>query len=396
MRHLANFAHGLLLALALAGAPCHGSADESPRGSGEQFDSAPLAIPFLADRAYESRLQVLRKLGEFEGYHSWAVTYDSDGLALRAVMNVPTSPAPASGYPVIVMAHGNAGAHAESLYRRFYSSEQDSDAYRDLVRNNPLVRFAREGFVVFQPDYRGHGDSENRGKHGGAWQVDRHGNRALDRHGKPVPRVLDNDGLRFNGWLYTAYYTIDVLNLVAALTAFEQAPVALDAEKLFAWGRSLGGDVVARAITCSDRFKAASLWAPATTSLWDQAHHYHYDSPHYADGLSMETLLVELKTYNDVHGARLRARDLDPANFIDRVETPVLIQVSEDDTGVRSAWSIEYHYALLEHGVETSLRLYPGEDHVFRGAVYEQAVQADLDFFRSRLRPGSGRSRDVE
>lgn len=359
-----------------------------PAGEPDGQNAAAISIPSLSERRYVSSLKILQELGTFEGYRSYAVEYDSDGLALRAVMNIPLADMPAAGYPVILLNHGNALAGGEDHFREYYSTEQDSEAYKRLIRSNPLVRYAREGFVVFQPDYRGHGYSENYGKHGGAWQTDRNGNRVFNKAGKPVPRVLDDDGLRFNGFLYSAYYTIDVLNLLAALSSIEDLPAGLrlDLGNLFAWGRSLGGDVTARAIACTDKIRAVSLWVPATTSLWDQAHHYHYDSPDYADGLAMETLFVELKKYNEAYGTRLLTRDLIPNNFIDQVTSPVMIQVSLNDRGVRSAWGIEYHYELQEYGVETELRIYPGDDHVFQAEIYEQAVQADLEFFRSHMR----------
>jgi dienelactone hydrolase len=372
----------LALGSLVFGAPLAG---DEHAGVGDGIAQAPISMARLSERPYASSMEIIAELGSFEGYRSFAVGYDSDGLALRAVMNVPSSPAPSRGYPVVILSHGNAGDRAEALFRQYYSTDQRSAGYEELVAHNPLVRFAREGFVTLQPDYRGHGDSETRGKHPGAWQRDRHGEIARDLNGNPVPRVLDDDGLRFNGWLYTAYYTIDVLNLVAALSSFEQAPSVLDLENLFAWGRSLGGDVTARVLVCSDRVRAASLWVPATTSMWDQAHHYHYDSPLHADGLSMENLLVELRRYNAVYGTQLRTSDLVPSLYLGQVDSPVLIQVSRDDQGVRSAWGIQFHYELLEQGVPTELRVHAGTDHVFKGETYEQAVQADLAFFRRHM-----------
>jgi len=373
---------GLLLVftvVAWADEPLSGDARES---------RAAITIPELSERDYVSSLRLIGELGQFEGYRSYAVEYDSDGLRLRAVLNTPVSEMPEKGYPVIVMNHGNALAAGNDFFRDYYSTDQESQDYTKLIRSNPLTRFAREGFAVFQPDYRGHGYSETHGKHDGYWQLDRHGERALNRFGKPVPRVMDDDGLRFNGFLYSAYYTIDVLNLLAAMQVFENPPpnLRLDLDNLFMWGRSLGGDVTARVIACTDMVRAASLWVPATTSLWDQAHHYHFDSPHYADGLAMETLLVELQTHNEVIGGELVTRDLVPNNFLDQVSAPVIVQVSMEDEGVRSAWGIQYHYELLEYGVESELRIYPGKDHVFRGDTLEQAIQADLAFFRAHMR----------
>ena len=215
---------------------------------------------------------------------------------------------------------------------------------------------------------------------------DRNGNPAVNKQGQTVPRSLDDEGLRANGWLYTSYYTIDVLNLLAAIRSDAAiGPARLDRASVFMWGHSLGGDVAARAFTCAKGVMAASLWSPATTSLWDQAHHYHHDSI-YANGTSLEDLFVELKTYNRVHHTALRARDMAPSNFIEQVRGPVLLQVSENDDGVRSAWAIEYAYELQEYGVRAALLTYPGTDHSFKGEVLEKAIQADLAFFRAQVR----------
>jgi len=350
------------------------------------MQSAPIAIQTLTQRDYQSSLEITRKLGDFDGYSSFAVAWESDGLRLTAVMNVPGTVMPDRGYPVLVMNHGNANNRWDT-FRDYYSHEQDSDAYRALPMSGLITRYAREGFVVVFPDYRGHGYSETNGKSEGHWQLDRHGNRIVNRQGEYVSRILDDDGLRFGGWLYTAHYTVDVLHLIGALASIENPPdgVRIDYDNLFLWGRSLGGDVTARAMTASNRVTAATLWVPATLSLWDQAHHYHYDSPCCADGFSLEALFVELQKYNAVHDTNLVARDLDPANFIDQVDNPVLVQVSIDDTGVRSAWGIQYHYALQEYGVPTDLRVYDGDAHVFRGEVLEEAIRADLAFFRAHM-----------
>ena len=340
----------------------------------------------MTHRDYVSSLEVTQKFGDFAGYSSYSVAWQADGLRLTAIMNVPDGSAPDGGHPVLIMNHGNANNRWES-FKDYYSDEQDTDAYRALPMTGLITRYAREGFVVFFPDYRGHGCSETSGKSEGHWQLDRHGNKIKNQQGEPVPRIFDKDGLRFGGWLYTAHYTIDILHLIAALESLDDLPdgVRIDTGNLFLWGRSLGGDVTARAMTVSDQVTAATLWVPATLSLWDQAHHYHYDSPCCADGFSLEALFVELQKYNAVHDTRLVARDLNPANFIQQVGNPVLIQVSIADTGVRSAWGIQYHYALQEHGVPTELRIYDGSDHMFKGDVLEQAIRADLAFFRSHM-----------
>ena len=348
--------------------------------------TAPISIPYLTHRDYQSSLRITRKLGDFSGYSSYAVAWDSNGLLQSAVMNVPASAMPAAGFPVLIMNHGNANNRWDEL-KKYYSTDQEAASYRELSFTELITRFAREGFVVLAPDYRGHGYSETNGKNKGYWQLDRQGHKVIDKQGEHVPRIFDNNGLRFGGWLYSAHYTIDILNLIAAIRSIDNPPdsLSIDRGNLFLWGRSLGGDVTARAMTASNKVKAASLWVPATTSLWDQAHFYHYDSPTVADGFSLEALAVEIGKYNRVHGTQLVARDLNPANFIEQVRNPVMIQVSIDDPDARSAWGIEYHFELQEYGVPTVLKIYPGDAHVFAGDLLERAIQADLEFFRAAM-----------
>ncbi len=361
-------------------------------GSNSYADQSAISIPGLIERDYESSLTVRQKLGDFDGYSSYSVNWDSDGLQQSAIMNVPSADAPAGGFPVMIMCHGNSNGRWDTI-KDYYSTEQASSDYRQLPFTPLITRYAQEGYIVLLPDYRGHGFSETNGRNPGHWQLDTKGDRLQDKQGSDIPRIMDDDGLRFGGWLYTAHYTIDILNLMAALTSFDNPPddLKLDPNNLFLWGRSLGGDVAARAMLVNPQVKAASLWVPATMSLWDQAHYYHYDAPNYADGFSLEALMVEVEKYNAFHDTRLNVEDLNPARFVSRLSpfNKVLVQVSIDDPGARSAWGIQYHHALRAQKIPTELVVYPGPDHVFKGETLEKAIEADLEFFRSHRPAGT-------
>ena len=109
--------------------------------------SAPIAIQTLTQRDYPSTLEITRKLGDFDGYSSYAVAWQSDGLRLTAVMNVPGAAMPDRGYPVLVMNHGNANNYWDT-FKDYYSEAQDTEAYRALHMTGLLTRYAKEGFVV--------------------------------------------------------------------------------------------------------------------------------------------------------------------------------------------------------------------------------------------------------
>ena len=83
--------------------------------------------------------------------------------------------------------------------------------------------FARNGYIVIRPDYRGHGDSE----------------------GKPA----------------TAYdtpaYTIAVLNAMASAQRLPEA----DPHRVGMWGHSMGGTITLRAMVVNADIKAGVIWA---------------------------------------------------------------------------------------------------------------------------------------
>ncbi|MBM3190352.1 MAG: alpha/beta fold hydrolase, partial [Chloroflexi bacterium] len=96
--------------------------------------------------------------------------------------------------------------------------------YRPTERYLAYVdAFARNGYIVLRPDYRGHGDSE----------------------GEPTS-IFASPG-----------YTVDVLNAVAAIQRFPDA----DPQRIGMWGHSMGGQITLRAMVVSAEIKAGVIWA---------------------------------------------------------------------------------------------------------------------------------------
>src|SRR5213075_2420317 len=109
-------------------------------------------------------------------------SYRSDGLKIFGLLTVPNGRKPAAGWPVIIFNHGYI---PPSQYR------------------------TTERYVVFKPDYRGHGSSEGQ---------------PSSAYGSPG-------------------YTVDVLNAVTTLQRYPDA----DRNRIGMWGHSLGGNVTLRA-----------------------------------------------------------------------------------------------------------------------------------------------------
>ena len=123
-------------------------------------------------------------------------------------MTVPNGPKPASGWPAIIFNHGYHPARAVSHHR----------ALRGLRRD----AIARNGYIVFKSDYRGHGSSE----------------------GPP------------EGAYGTPGYTDDVLNALASVKAYKDA----DPNRIGMWGHSMGGQLTLRCMVVSKDIKAGVIW----------------------------------------------------------------------------------------------------------------------------------------
>src|SRR3989338_5529084 len=109
------------------------------------FPFQEMTIPYLRSRSYESKLGELRQVSQNSDYASYLTNYSSDGLRINGLLTIPTGTRPSGGWPAVVFIHG-------------YIPPQN---YQILVNYSSYVDYlARNGFVVFKIDLRGHGDSE--------------------------------------------------------------------------------------------------------------------------------------------------------------------------------------------------------------------------------------------
>ena len=175
----------------------------------------PLSMEALRGRKYTpSTIIVERKVSDEGPFRTAIVSYESDNLVIFALMKTPNGPAPARGFPVVIVSHG----------------AQASNGFSTLENLRPVTDyFASQGFLVLKPDYRGYGESTTREA----------------------------------GWARIGFYAVDVLNLVAAVPTIRGA----DARNIFLLGHGMGGDVALRVLEATDRVRAASLWAPVAAPM---------------------------------------------------------------------------------------------------------------------------------
>ena len=166
-------------------------------------------------------------------YLSTLASYRSEGMRLFARVDVPTTPAPPRGYPVIVFAHGWIGYEAA---REFHFSYTPASMYAEMID-----AYAKAGFVVITPGYRGHGTVNGR-----------------IAGGRASMAAWDNAT-----YVSPVLYAIDTLNLVDGLGSLERVDwrrwgrsarrVRLDLRRLSIAGHSQGGDVALIVLAAAGR-----------------------------------------------------------------------------------------------------------------------------------------------
>jgi dipeptidyl aminopeptidase/acylaminoacyl peptidase len=149
-------------------------------------------------------------------YNRYYVSYLSEGLKIYALMTVPMGEKPATGWPVIVFNHGY-------IPPEVYVTTERYVAYVDMI--------ARNGYIVFRSDYRGHANSEGV---------------ARGAYGSPD-------------------YTVDVLNAVSSVKRYPDA----DPNRIGMWGHSMGGYITLRAMVIRDDIRAGVIWGGVVASYPD-------------------------------------------------------------------------------------------------------------------------------
>ncbi len=338
LRALAGVAAGLTLLLTAA---CTGGGEEPAPPPSPRTTSAsptptptptptpphPVSIQALIERDHSgSGLRLGTVLARTAAYTSYAVTYESDGLTVSGLMNIPRGKGP---FPALVLAHG-------------YIDPAVYTTGRGLAREQDLL--AREGYVVLHTDYRNHARSDD---------------------------DPDNDvRLRLG-------YTSDVIG--AGLALRDSGRPEIDPDRIGLLGRSMGGGVVYNTLVVAPGlFDAAVVFAPVSARPQDNIDHFQR-----GEG---DPLVAEI---DEAYGAPEENprfwRNVSPLTFVDRVTEPLLIHHGTADTTCPLAWTKRTVAAFEAAGKDVELRQYPGEGHTF-GPQWPRSMEATVAFFERHLR----------
>lgn len=285
---------------------------------------AGLTMPDLRQVRYgEGEISIGEVWINGPNYTTYRISYPSaDGLRLTGLLHLPDGDGP---FPVII---ANRGYIAPERYQ----PGMDSRAFSDY--------FARRGYLVVAPDYRGYGGGDS----------------------GPNP-------------FYTGYY-IDVLSLIPLAQKLPQArpgPVGM-------WGHSRGASITVASVTISDQIAAAVVYAPAPADLAeDYARRYRQSGGNPGSDTFPFPPEADPAAYARVS----------PINYFDAVQAPVMLHHGTADTTVDASASVAIADALRAAGKDVTLHLYEGGPHTLGGEQEQLYLQRTLEFFEQHMGVGN-------
>ena len=296
----------------------------------------PLSIAYLREQETPgSDIVIEQTLGPGVNYDRYVVSYLSEGLKQYAMLTVPRGQAPEKGWPVIVFNHGYIPPSQYRTTERYV-------AYVD--------GFARAGYIVIRPDYRGHGSSE----------------------GSP------------SGAYGSQNYVIDVLN---ALESIERYP-GVDPDRIGMWGHSMGGWITMRAMVASDDIKAGVIWGGVVASYEDLLTRWRRgDRPTPTPGPARTTgrwrsMLLNAPGTPEQNPEWWQA--LSANYFLDDLAGPIQLHHAQGDASVPVEFSQTLYEQGLAAGAPIQLFTYPGDNHNISGN-FNTAMARSVEFFNKTL-----------
>lgn len=296
-----------------------------------QNNQEPLSIERMRARSYPgSALTTRQPLSPGANYRRSVVSYQSDGLRINALLTVPSGTPPKGGWPAIVFNHGY-------IPPQQYRTTERYGAYVDA--------FARAGFAVLKPDYRGHGASQ----------------------GEPADTAY-----------WSPEYTTDVLNAFASLQKLK----GVNPERIGMWGHSMGGHITLRAMVINPGIKAGNIWA-GVVGPYDLIFR---DLPRWGSGSTRDDPQARmLAKYGTPERSPALYQAISPNAFLkDLKGRPLQLHHGTGDTHVPMSFSQSLAAGLKAAKQPHTFFSYPGDDHNLSRNL-GVALRRSVEFFKKTL-----------
>lgn len=293
----------------------------------------PLMIEVMRQQAYPgSQITIEETLDPGSNYDRYIASYLSEGLKIYALLTVPRGEKPESGWPVVIFNHG------------YIPPEQ----YRTAERYAAYVdAFAKNGYIVFKSDYRGHGDSEGEAA----------------------------------GGYGSSAYTIDVLNAVSSMKNYPDA----DPDRIGMWGHSMGGHITLRSMVVTGDIKAGVIWAGVVASYPDLFERWHRRD----DGNPIPTPNPDSSRRRrwrqelfEVYGSPEENPDfwasISPNSYLSDLSGPIQLHHGTADSSVPIEFSETLRNQIQKVGKPVELYTYENDNHNISnhfGTAMERSIQ---------------------
>lgn len=297
----------------------------------EETQLIDMAVKKLRAKEYTgSQIEIEQTLEPGSNFSRYIASYQSEGNKIYGLLTVPNTEKPGKGFPIIAFLHGYIPPDQYKTTERYVEYQ---------------AGLARNGFITYKIDLRGHGESEGQ---------------AVSAH-------------------FSEAYVVDTLNAVNSLKQYPDA----NPEKIGIWGHSNGGQIGLRSMVVFDEVNAGVFWAGVVGSFEGMLEIYNADIPF----LNLEkrgtpTLVQE-------HGLPSENPEfwltIDPYNYLSDINGAIQMHHGTADDSVPIELSRQLKNALEAENKPVELYEYPGGDHNLSSPHFTPAIQRSIDFFKLHL-----------
>lgn len=299
------------------------------------FPFQELTIPYLRSRTYESQIGEMQKTTDAAEYVGYLTNYTSDGLQVNGYLTIPKGDRPLEGWPAIVFVHGY-------IPPASYKTLENYSAYVDYL--------AKNGFVVFKIDLRGHGESEGEAR----------------------------------GGYYSSDYVIDTLSAYSALQTLD----FVNSQKIGIWGHSMAGNVVLRSLASKPIIPAIVIWAGAGYTYEDLQKYRIQDNsyqPPASDTVRQRMRAQLFNTYGQFSPTSSFWKQVVPTNYLSDIKGAIQLNHAVDDNVVNIEYSRDLNSLLDKTSISHEFKEYSSGGHNISGNSFDQAMQNTVNFFKEHL-----------